>query len=424
MTGLWIALALLVALALLMLLPPLLRPRAAPAANPGAGGVNVAVYRDQLREAERDLAADVITPERFEQLRAEIQRRVLEDTAHTPAPATAAPARPARLTLWLLALLLPLASVLTYLQIGRPDALDPAAQQATQADVTPEQVEAMVATLAQRLKDNPENAEGWHMLGRSYAVLGRYPDAVAALRQALGRQPGNADLLADLADAVGMTQGRSLAGEPRRLLAQALEADATHPKALALAGSGAFEAGDYAAARGLWERLLPLLPPESEAVQSVRGSIAEAREREGGGAASAPAAGAATRTAAASQAASAPVAGAARTLSGEVVLAPELQARVPAGAVVYVYARAAQGPRLPLAALRQPVGTWPLRFTLDDSTAMVAGNTLSAATSVIVVARISRSGEAMPQPGDLLGESAPMAPGAAGLRLVIDRVQP
>ncbi|WP_326543551.1 c-type cytochrome biogenesis protein CcmI [Pseudorhodoferax sp.] len=417
MTGLWITLALLVALALLMLLPPLLRPRAA-TAGAGAGGVNVAVYRDQLREAERDLAADVITPERFEQLRAEIQRRVLEDTAHVPAPATASAARPARLTLWLLALLLPLASVLTYLQIGRPDALDPAALQAAQADVTPEQVEAMVATLAQRLKDNPENAEGWHMLGRSYAVLGRYPDAVAALRQALTRQPGNADLLADLADAVGMTQGRSLAGEPRRLLAQALEADATHPKALALAGSGAFEAGEYAAARGLWERLLALLPPESEAVQSVRGSIAEAREREGG-AASAPAA---TRAAAAS--AAAPVAAAARTLSGEVLLAPELQARVPAGGVVYVYARAAQGPRMPLAALRQPVGAWPLRFTLDDSQAMVAGQTLSSAASVVVVARISRSGEAMPQAGDLVGETAPLAPGAAGVRVVIDRVQP
>jgi len=415
MTLLWIGIALLVLVALGWLLPSLWRPRAA---APAAAGANVAVYRDQLQEAERDLAADLITPERFEQLKAEIQRRVLEDTAADAAPAAATP--PARRTAIALALVLPLASVATYLALGQPQAVQTLAADAARQQVGAEDIEAMVARLAERLKAEPGNAEGWRMLARSHAALGRYADAVAALRKLDELQPDNPDTLSDLADVIGMSQSRQLSGEPTRLVQRALAINPQHPKALALAGTIAFDAGDYRAAREQWQRLAALLPADSELARAVQGSIDEATTRLAAvGGAAAPAV-----TPAPSPApASAPAAADAR-LTGEVSLSPELAARVAAGDTVFVFARAAEGPRMPLAVVRQPVAGWPLRFTLDDSSAMSPQSRLSGARMVVVVARISKSGQAMPQSGDLIGESAPVSPPAQGLRIVIDRVQP
>lgn len=417
MTVFWIAAASLLALVLAWLLPALWRGRAGP--STGAGSANLAVYRDQLAEAERDRDAGLITPDRFEQLRGEIQRRVLEDTARqaeTP-PTQGAPARRTAIALLVL---LPLASVAVYLALGRPDATDRSAlaAQAEQAEhaVTPAQIEGMVAALAERLKQQPNDVEGWQMLGRSYSVLGRGADAVAALRKAVALQPRNPDLLADLADMIGMAQGRKLAGEPAQLVQQVLALDPRHPKALALAGTVAFEARDYAGARRYWEQLVAVLPPDSELARSAQGGIEEARQLESGGA----------TAAAAPSTASAPGGDAApgQTVEGEVVLAPALAAQVRPGDTVFVFARAAQGPRMPLAIVKQPAGTWPLRFTLDDRSAMTPQARLSQATQVVVVARVSRSGNATPQSGDLFGESAPVTPGTQGLKLVIDRVQP
>lgn len=410
MTLLWIGIALLLALALAWLLPSLWRPGAA---SPAAAGANVAVYRDQLQEAERDLAADLITPERYQQLKAEIQRRVLEDTAAASTPAAAGAS--ARRTALVLAVLIPLASVATYLAIGQPRAVQSLAADAESHAVGAAQIEDMVARLAERLQAEPANPEGWQMLARSYAALGRHADALAALRKLDQLQPDNPDTLADLADVMAMSQGRSLAGEPARLVDKALALNPQHPKALALAGTISFDAGDYRQARERWQRLLAQLPPDSELARTVQGSIDEAERLAAAGGTTLP------PPSAPSAAASAP---AAARLTGEVVLSPELAARVAAGDTVFVYARAAEGPRMPLAIVRQPAGGWPLRFTLDDSSAMSPQSRLSGARSVVVVARISKSGNAMPQSGDLIGESAPMSPHAQGLRIVIDRVQP
>lgn len=417
----WVVAGLLLAGALLLLLPPLWSPRAA---APGqAGGANVAVYRDQLREAERDLAADLITKDRFEQLREEIQRRVLEDTQAVAATGRAL--QPARRVALGLALLVPAASIATYLALGEPDATAPfvppaaALAEGQGHQVTEEQIQRMVAALAERLKAEPDNPEGWLMLARSYTALGRYSDAVLAFRKASTLMPGNANVLADLADVMGMAQGRRLAGEPARVVQQALDLDPRNVKALALAGSVAFEAKDYAAARGYWERLVAVVPPDSEMARSVQGSIAEARQLEGG----APAAPAAATATAAAPASSTPAAADVK-ITGEVLLSPELAARVAAGDTLFVFARAAQGPRIPLAILRQPVGQWPVRFTLDDSMSMAPNLKLSGHAQVVVGARVSRSGNAMPQSGDLVGQSDTVAHTAQGLRIVIDKAQP
>ena len=422
----WVVAALLLLGALLLVLPALWSPRAA---APGqAGGANVAVYRDQLREAERDLAADLITPDRFEQLRSEIQRRVLEDTQAVATPGGSL--QPARRMALALALVIPAASIATYLALGEPEATAPfvpppaASADGARHEVTEEQIQRMVAALAERLKAEPANPEGWLMLGRSYTALGRYPDAVIAFRKASALMPGNANVLADLADVLGMAQGKRLAGEPARLVQQALDADPRNVKALALAGSVAFEAKDYAAARGYWERLVAVVPPDSEMARSVQGSIAEARQLESG----APGSPATPATPGATAAAAPPAAPAAAAadvkLTGEVVLSPELAARVAAGDTLFVFARAAQGPRIPLAILRQPVGQWPVRFKLDDSMSMAPDLKLSGHAQVVVGARVSKSGNAMPQSGDLVGQSGTVAHTAQGLRIVIDKTQP
>ncbi|WP_298834189.1 c-type cytochrome biogenesis protein CcmI [uncultured Piscinibacter sp.] len=411
----WLVVAMLLGGALLMLVPPLWRSRAsAEAVTPMAA--NLAVYRDQWREAEQDLGAGLLAPEQFAQARDDIQRRWLED-GETAAPSAPTAAWRSRGSAIALALLLPLASVLTYLQLGdlRPiDAGDTVAMPAAgdaRHSITPEQIEARVAALAERLKAEPGNAEGWVMLGRSYVVLGRFRDAASAWRRASELLPGNPTLLADLADVVAMSQGKRLAGEPSRLIQQALDADPRHVKALALAGSVAFEARDYAGARGYWQRLLEVAPPDSDIARSMQGSIAQANKLE------AALAGVATPVKTVSAAT-------AQALRGEVSLSPALAARVAAGDTLFVFARAAEGPRMPLAIHRQPVGEWPVRFSLDDSMAMAPELRLSAHTRVVVGARISKSGNATPTRGDLVGQSAVVSSSAQGLLLVIDQVQP
>ena len=417
MTIFWIVASLFLIGALLMLLPPLWKPRqgSAPAT---ASGLNLAVYRDQLRESERDLAAGLIAPDQVGAARDDIRQRWLEDAAVPVAVAAARPA--ARRAVIVLALLIPVGSVLTYLGLGDPRGVEPLAARAVTApgaarhSVTPEQIEAMVVSLAERLKAQPGDAEGWMMLGRSYTALGRHRDAVSALRRANELAPGNASLLADFADVLGMAQGRRLAGEPARLVQQALDADPRHGKALSLAGSVAFEARDYVAARGYWERLIVVVPPGSDIARSVQANIAEARQLES----AAPAA------AAAAPAVVSAAPGSASSVGGEVSVGPELAARIAPGDTLFIFARAAQGPRVPLAIIRRPVGAWPSAFVLDDSMAMAANLKLSGFDKVVVGARISKSGNATPQPGDITGQSDVIAPGTRGLRITIDQVQP
>jgi cytochrome c-type biogenesis protein CcmH len=400
----WIVAAMFSVGALLVLLPGLLRPR--------VGGVDaseaaLAVHRDQWREAAADVETGRLGADQLAAARFEIDQRAREEGAAGTRTPSAQPAQPARRTAAALALLLPIASVCVYLALGDPQAATSPAAVIAQHSTSPDQVQKMVAALAERLKAQPDDADGWTMLGRSYVALGRHRDAATALQRANALSPGNASLLADLADVLAMAQGRKLAGEPARMIQRALDADAKHVKALALAGTAAFEAKDYAAARGYWQRLLAEVPAESPLARSVGNSIAEATAQEGGSVAANDAKPAAARGG----------------LGGDVVISAELAARVGAGDTLFIFARAAEGPRMPLAIVKRPAKL-PAAFTLDDSMAMSPQTTLSGASAVVVGARISKSGNATPQPGDLVGQIAAVKPGAQGLRIVIDRVQP
>jgi cytochrome c-type biogenesis protein CcmH len=272
----------------------------------------------------------------------------------------------------------------------------------------------MVARLAARLAKEPDNVEGWVMLGRSYTALSEFAEAARAYGNAVARSGSDAALLADYADALAMAQGRSLEGEPEKIIQRALAIDPNNVKALALAGTAAFERREYVGAVGYWERILKIAPEESEFAQSVRSSIteAEALAKQSGGVAPvarAPKAPAANKAPAGTGA-----------VSGVVQIAPALAARVAPGDTLFVFARPAEGPRMPLAIVRAQGKDLPFKFILDDSSAMAAGMNLSSQKQVIVGARISKSGSATPQSGDLEGLSRPVAVGATGVTVLVN----
>jgi cytochrome c-type biogenesis protein CcmH len=306
-----------------------------------------------------------------------------------------------------MAALIPIAAIGLYLLIGSPQAVDPAqvAGESGAHGISAQQIEALVQKLAERMEKNPEDGEGWKMLGRSYSALGRHKAASEAYAKAAARLPKDSQLLADFADSLAMVQGRSLEGEPEKLVLRALEIDPANLKALALAGTAAYERKDFAAAARFWERMLPHVEPNSQDAQQIQSNIQEARSLAG-------------EKPPAKPSASQPAAQGTR-LSGEVRLAPELKGKVSPNDTVFIFARASEGPQLPLAVLRKQVRELPSAFTLDDSMSMSADMSLSKFPTVVVGARISRSGSATPQPGDLQGLSAPVKSNASGVTVVI-----
>ncbi len=293
--------------------------------------------------------------------------------------------------------------------------------------VSAEQIAEMTQRLAARLKEQPQDPQGWAMLGRSYSVLGRNDDAVQAYATAVAQQGDDAALLADYADALAVKNNRVLAGEPMKWVRRALDIDPKNVKALALAGTDAFDRKDFSGAVKLWEKLLEHGPSDAGFVEQVKSSIAEARERSGIASApsakpASPGATAATATAAAPKQPpnGAAGAGVGASVSGSVRLSAALAAKASPDDTVFIFARAAEGSRMPLAVLRKRVRDLPANFTLDDSLAMSPAAKISGAQRVIVGARISKSGQAMASPGDLTGQVGPVPLGSNGLALEID----
>jgi cytochrome c-type biogenesis protein CcmH len=279
------------------------------------------------------------------------------------------------------------------------------------------QIDAMLARLAQRLKTNPDDAEGWAMLARSYAARGRFDEAMPAFRKVVALRPDDAQALADYADGLASARGHSLAGEPEQLVKKALAIDPRNVKALALAGTIAFDRADFAGAIAYWEQALGAIDPASDFARQLQGALADARERAG----LAPVAVADGKAPAlpAAPAIDPGAAPASRTVTGRVSIAASLRSVVAADDTVFIYARPASGSKMPLAVLRKRGADLPLDFTLDDSLAMSPAARLSSASEVIVSARVSKSGSASPQSGDLQVTSAPVAVGGPGLRLEI-----
>jgi cytochrome c-type biogenesis protein CcmH len=281
-------------------------------------------------------------------------------------------------------------------------------------------ISGMVDRLAERLKTRPDDAEGWQMLGRSYATLGKHGQAIAAYETALRLRPDEPTLLAELAFSAAIANRRVGGADSAQLLQRALKLDPHNPKALALAGTLSLERKDYQGAVQHWEQLARTEPPDSPLGKQIQASIAQARQLAGSQSALMPVA----NDALASIATSTPAtrAAAAGTVSGTVTLAPALRGRVAPEDTLFVFARAVNGSRMPLAVLRKQVKDLPLRFTLDDSLAMSPAAKLSGAANVVVGARISKSGKAGAQEGDLQGHLPAVALGTGNQKLEISEV--
>ena len=387
----------------------------------------LAAARARLRELKAQHDAGTLDDAAYDKARTAIERQIGEQLlAGQVAPTTS---RPSRALVALLSVFVVALAGIGYWKTGSPSLLrEPAPVADEVAAAAPaaaasagalQQIEGMVDKLAERMKTTPDDVQGWTMLARSYMVLRRFSEAVPAYARATELQPNNPDLLADYADAVAATQQTANNPTSMALIERALKADPKHFKALALSGTAAFDRGDYAVAISQWQKIAIQLPPDSEIAPRVQAMIADAREKMAGNEA-APA-GSPARVATAPPAASA-AKSTGTSVTGTVTLDPALASQASPGDSVFVFARAATGSRMPLAVQRAQVKDLPLAFRLDDSMAMAPGMTLSSAPQLTVGARISKSGTAIPQPGDLSGETTGVVPGTSNIAIRIGTV--
>jgi cytochrome c-type biogenesis protein CcmH len=416
MVGFWISASVMIAAALAFLLPPLIGRVRAPDVSRDA--VNLAIYRERRQELDAQRDAGTLDAAAFADALAELDRELLHDVG-TPEQAEAAPQARSPYPAIAVAVLLPLAAFGLYLQLGTPEALVEQARATASAgggrtagtstasgSELPHSLEEMVAGLARRLAGNPDDPEGWLMLGRSYAAMNRLEDARAALEESDRRRPDHPMTLVALAEVIAGGQGNRLDGEPARLVERALAIDPNFARALWLAGVDAFNRGDRGRAAELWQRLLAVPDLSPEAATRVREALAQTGTPPQADTATAP-----------------PAATGGATVTVNVSLDPALAARIEGGETLFVFARAANGPRMPLAIARLSAADLPARVTLDESMAMAPQMNLATFEQVVVGARISRSGNATPSSGDLEGSSNPVAPAQAPeVSITIDRV--
>lgn len=283
----WIIAALFMLLALWFVLPPLLQ-KADGDNSVERRAANVLIYKDQFEEMETDLKNGLISEEQYQQDKDELERRLLEDVKVTdPESPSLSPAT--RKFAYGVATLIPIGAIAFYLVVGNPKALapslptaeSPAPASQSGGPMSDQQIAANVDKLAKRLEQNPNDAEGWLMLARSYASMERFADAASAYARVIALNDRDASVWADYAEALALSSGQRLAGKPTEAVNRALQIDPKNQKALALAGSAAYEAGDYQKAVDYWQKLLPLLPPGSELAQTVSDEIAKAKKLAG-----------------------------------------------------------------------------------------------------------------------------------------------
>ncbi len=421
MTLFWIFCAALLLLAMLFVVWPLWK-KSGNSNEVLRDAANLGILRDQSTELEVDLKNGLFTQEAYEQGKRELQGRLIDEVKTSELSAIAPLRNPAKILAIIMMVLLPLFTVLLYFQVGTPKALRPGATTASnQVDDSPITSEEGIKDLQSELDSNPDNPHGWYKLASSYIQMQRYAEAVKAYEQLVKQVPDEAQLWSNYADVYAMAHDKSLkSAEVKKFLATALDIDPNNMTALALSGSAAMQGKDYVAAITNWQQMLSQLEPGSPEAKQFTNSIQEARDLlavEPGGKqklAQLPAVEAAPKPAADNVAA----------ITGTVTLSPGLAAQVKPDDVVFILARAAQGPKMPLAVLKKQVKDLPLQFSLDDSMAMQPQLKLSGFDKVVVVARVSKSGSPMSQSGDLEGLTDVVKPGVKGLNVVIGSVVP
>jgi cytochrome c-type biogenesis protein CcmH len=411
-------------IALAFVLPALLRARGG-AGKAGRREVNIAVYRDQMKEMESDRANGLLSEAQYQSAKLELEARLADDALtldEAPAPGRVS----SRKLGYTLGAILPAAAFGLYFWLGNPTALIANADTSSRPDQATATAGApgehdfmkMIQKVEEKTRVNPDDGEAWSMLAKTYGAMERWPEALQAYEKAIKLLPQDASVLSGYAEALAVTSNRVLTGKPMELVQKALEIDAEDMKGLELAGINAYQEENFAQAGFYFKRLHKLLPPESPYAQDILAAQKEAERLAQSGMtgldnlANPPPA-----------ADSAPAAGQGASIVGRVDIAPALKSRLSSNDTIFLFARpGARG--APVAAVRSTAGSLPLEFSLDDSMAMNPGNVLSQHKEVVLVARVSKSGNPMAQPGDFEGKISGVKVGATGVKLVIDQVLP
>lgn len=468
MTIFWILAAGLAGLAVLFVVAPLLQSSTADSVDPDddidLDQLNLALFKQQLAELDADLAAGKLAQDQYDSARQDLEREALHNVKSAAGPAAAGGSKPpagrlshgrlpsARLTAVSLLIAIPLSAFALYLSLGSQDIIprlesaaagqSAAPGHAGTADGLPP-LEELVTKLEQRLQQTPQDAEGWIMLGRTYFAMRDTEKAENALERAYALMPEDTQVILAYAESIAANSGNTLEGRPAELIAEALKLDPSDPTARWLSGMAAFQRGQFNAAGVAWKQTLAQIDPNSEEAAELRKLIAEAEQRAGVPSETGPIAqtpmpqtpaaqadagldsGSDSMPAPASTADQAQPEPAGAAIDVSVSLAPELAAAASPETTVFVYAKAASGPPMPLAVQRLSVGDLPATLRLDDGMAMMPAMRLSNFPQVIVGARVSASGQATAQPGDLEGETGPVASrGAGAVAVQINRVRP
>ncbi|PUE50086.1 c-type cytochrome biogenesis protein CcmI [Limnohabitans sp. 2KL-51] len=402
---------------------------------------NVKVYREQILDLDREHANGHLSDAEWQQSRDELSVRLLQDTAVEDEPQLITQAQSWR-TAVVIALVFPISALGLYIWLGAPEAISPMPPASALAEAATEQAAApnldqIVENLASKLQADPNNLEGWVLLGRTHRSIGNLDAALSAFDRALKLNADDELILARAEVLAAKNQGR-FDGEPWRVIREVLQRDPQNYAALLLAGSASYANNRYADALEFWQRARlrlsadhPDVPNLIEAMSTVQAKLKNPASPSSTPAAQSaqgavPAQGSAASGAAPAAAVASAAGGAASALnvSGQVRLSAALKSQTSPTDVVFVYAVPANGERMPLALLKTTVAQLPLSFTLDDSSAMLPDRKLSGASQVLVKARISKSGNAIPQSGDWEGSLGPVKVGATGLDLEIKTQRP
>lgn len=446
MTTFWVVAGAFIVTALMFVLPTLIKSRQGKITALERQTANIAIYRDQIAELDADLSNDVLSKEQYEKSKQELQKRMLLDVnaSGTESGTDALPSKARGLvTAVVIMLAIPLTAISLYMTIGDTRGLLPQSQLANATQFHSEnmagvpqghaEIKSVVDNLVARLQDNPEDIEGWVMLGRTYAIMGQYQQASATYAKLVEMIPDNAQLLSDYADVLAMTNNGSLIGRPAELIAHALSIDPEYPKALALAGTVEFEKENYEQAANYWQRLVALIPEDSQLAASVTSSIEQAKTLAVKGKEDHPVQLAQNSKISSDlqhdATSSDEVKIAANSItstkvSGKVIISPDLASKVSATDVLFVFARAKTGSKMPLAILRLSAKDLPATFSLDDDMAMTPTMKMSSFPEVVIGARVSKSGQAVPTSGDLEGFSQPVKLGDKDVLITIDQIIP
>ncbi|MDO5531715.1 c-type cytochrome biogenesis protein CcmI [Sutterella sp.] len=377
----------------------------------------LAILRQQADDLEAEKAAGRIDADEYEETRLELERRVLDEARHEEEERSGKSSRVPRILAVILLVVIPASAVLGYYALGRYTAMDPhfiemmEAQQMGGRGHSQREMQKMIDDLKARLADEPRNANGWFLLARTAAQMNRFDEAVEAFKRLNALVPNNADIMADMADMMAAANGKVITPDVEKVLKDALEIDPTQWKALALLAIHSWDRQHYAQAADYWERLLKSVPRDFPDREQIEANINEAK-RLGGINDNISSVSPAAKDQAAADAAEArteapPTAapGDLHMVAGTVTLDERLKSLASPEDTVFIYARPATGSRMPVAFTKVQVKDLPYNFELNETMRMAMGaDTLATVKTVIVGARISKSGNFMPQPGDLEGE--------------------